>query len=140
MRTRATPWGRVETCHSVSLRKAAGPPRFGGGSLSSFSLSRVRSDPRRFKAANHSGMRHIEEGGFAAFLARMNVTPPPSERVTLRIGHCDIKKQPILRLSQPPSSRSANRTAGLVGNELASLKRETRFAAGFPIAFHRNKR
>ena len=70
----------------MSLRKAAGPPRFWGGRSRPFRFPRVRSDPRRFKAANHSGMRHIEEGGFAAFLARMNVTPPPSERVTLRIG------------------------------------------------------
>ena len=60
----------------VSTKGRRSPPLL-GGSLSSFSLSRVRSDPRRFKAANHSGMRHIEEGGFAAFLARMNVTPPP---------------------------------------------------------------
>ena len=33
---------------------------------------------------------------------------------------------------------STGRVTG--GNELASLKRETRFVAGFPIAFHRDER
>ena len=111
MRTRATPWGRSRGMPQRDSAKGHMAPLFGGGSLSSFSPARVRSDPRRFKAANHSGMRHIEEGGFAAFLARMNVTAPPSERVTLWIGRCGMKKQRISRLSQPPSSRSANRTA-----------------------------
>ena len=53
------------------------PGFFGGGALSSFSPARVRSEPRRFKAANHSGMRDIKEGGFAAFLVIFNATPPP---------------------------------------------------------------
>ena len=44
------------------------PPLFLGGSLSSFSFSRVRSEPGRFSRDNHSGMREIEESGFAAFL------------------------------------------------------------------------
>ena len=65
---------------------------------------------------------------------------PPSVSAASWYGLGGIKKQPIFRLSQPISSRSANRTAWAGGNELASLKRETRFAAGFPIAFHRDKR
>ena len=51
--------------------------KFGGGSLSSFSPSRVRSDPGRSKAANHGGMRNIEESGFAALLVFRMLHPPP---------------------------------------------------------------
>ena len=56
-------------------------PLFLGGALSSFSLSRVRSVPGRFTGDNHSGMREIEESGFAAFLD-LSMSPPPSDRVT----------------------------------------------------------
>ena len=59
-------------------------PRFRGGALSSFSPARIRSEPRRFKAANHSGMRDIKEGGFAAFLVIFNTTPPLSVWQTFR--------------------------------------------------------
>ena len=52
------------------------PPPVLGGSLSSFSFSRVRSEPGRFTGDNHSGMRHIEESGFAAFLVRIVPYPP----------------------------------------------------------------
>ena len=59
---------------------------------------------------NHSGMRQIEESGFAALLV-LTMPYPPSERAANIIDHCGIKKHPIFRLSQPVSSRSANRTA-----------------------------
>ena len=65
-------------------------PLFGGGSLSSFSVSRVGSGAGRFTGDNHSGMREIEESGFAAFLV-LTMSHPPSERVTKIIGRCDIE-------------------------------------------------
>ena len=43
-------------------------PLFLGGSLSSFSISRVGSVAGRFTGDNHSRLRQIEESGFAAFL------------------------------------------------------------------------
>ena len=43
-------------------------PLFWGGALSSFSTSRVVSVSGRFSGDNHSGMREIEESGFAALL------------------------------------------------------------------------
>ena len=85
-------------------------PLFWGGSLSSFSLYRVGSVAGRFTVDNHNRLRQIEESGFAALLD-LSMPPPPSERVALWIGRCGMKKQRISRLSQPPSSRSANRTA-----------------------------
>ena len=53
------------------------PLFLGGGSLSSFSLSRVRSVSGRFTVDNHSEMREIEESGFAAFLVLTMPYPPP---------------------------------------------------------------
>ena len=61
--------------HHVSTLGRRSPPVW-GGSLSSFSSARVRIDPGRFKAANHGGMRHIEESGFAAFLDLSMLHPP----------------------------------------------------------------
>ena len=76
MRTRATPWDRSrDMLHHVSTLGRRPPPVW-GGSLSSFSSARVRIDPGRFKAANHGGMRHIEESGFAAFLDLSMLHPP----------------------------------------------------------------
>ena len=43
-------------------------PLFWGGSLSSFSFSRVGSVAGRFTVDNHNRLRQIEESGFAAFL------------------------------------------------------------------------
>ena len=43
-------------------------PLRGGGSLSSFSLSRVVSVSGRFSGDNHNRMRQIEESGSAALL------------------------------------------------------------------------
>ena len=57
-------------------------PLFLGGSLTFPAFLPRPKRAGRFKADNHSGMRDIKEGGFAAFLARIDVTPPPSERVT----------------------------------------------------------
>ena len=51
-------------------------PLFGGGSLSSFSVSRVVSVSERFSGDNHSEMREIEESGFAAFLDLSMPYPP----------------------------------------------------------------
>ena len=81
-----------------------------GGSLSSFSVSRVVSVSERFSGDNHNRLRQIEESGSAALLD-LAMSHPPCERVTNCIGRCDIKKRPILRVFQPVSSRSANRTA-----------------------------
>ena len=64
----------------------------------------------RFKAANHSGMRDIEESGFAALLVAA-MPYPPSDPAANIYGLSGIKKHPIFRVSQPVSSRSANRTA-----------------------------
>ena len=52
-------------------------PLFGGGSLTFPAFLPRPKRAGRFKADNHSGMRDIKEGGFAAFLARIDVTPPP---------------------------------------------------------------
>ena len=43
---------------------------------------------------------------------------PPSERAANIYGLGGIKKRPNFRVSQPVSSRSAKRTAGLVGMNL----------------------
>ena len=51
-------------------------PLFWGGSLSSFSVSRVGSVAGRFTWDNHRGMREIEESGFAAFLD-LSMSHPP---------------------------------------------------------------
>ena len=51
-------------------------PLFWGGSLSSFSVSRVVSVSGRFSGDNHSGMREIEESGSAAFLDLSMPYPP----------------------------------------------------------------
>ena len=85
MRTRATPWGRVETCRQrVIYFRAAGPPLFWGGRSRLSRLPASEAIRAASKAANHGGMRHIEESGFAALLVfRMNVTPPPLSRVTI---------------------------------------------------------
>ena len=55
-------------------------------------------------------MRHIEESGFAAFLVRI-VPYPPFEAAASWMRLYGMKKQAISPLSQPISSRSANRTA-----------------------------
>ena len=52
-------------------------PLFWGGRSRHFRPSRVRSVSGRFKAANHIGIKDIKEGGFAAFLVKSHVTPPP---------------------------------------------------------------
>ena len=51
-------------------------PRFRGGSLSSPPFSRVGSVRADSTADNHSGMREIEESGFAAFLDLAMEHPP----------------------------------------------------------------
>ena len=76
MRTRATPWDRdrgVE--HSAAIRCHM-TPLFLGGSLSSFSVSRVVSVSGRFNVHKHNQMRQIEESGFAAFLVLAMEHPP----------------------------------------------------------------
>jgi hypothetical protein len=122
-------------------------PLFWGGSLTSPAFLPRPQREGRFETANHNKLRQIEESGFAALLDLAMPHPPLCARGNLvRSGW--HKKHPIIRLSQATTFRSANRTArhgfgnssGLAGNKLASLKRETRFAAGFPIAFHRNQR
>ena len=52
------------------------PPLFWGGSLTSQPFSRRPKLEGRFRTANHSGMRHIEESGFAALLVRIMPHPP----------------------------------------------------------------
>ena len=51
-------------------------PLFGGGALSSFSLSRVGSVAGRFTVDNHNRLRQIEESGFAALLDLSMPHPP----------------------------------------------------------------
>ena len=51
-------------------------PLFGGGSLTSFSTSRVVSVSERFIVDNHNRMRHIAESGFAALLVLAMPYPP----------------------------------------------------------------
>ena len=52
-------------------------PLFLGGSLTSFSTSRVVSVSERFIVDNHNRMRQIEESGFAALLVLAMPHPPP---------------------------------------------------------------
>ena len=85
----------------------------------------------------HNQMKEIEESGFAALL--VFVMPyPPSERAAKIIDHCGIKNSQISGSLRRVDPGPPPPDGGAGGNELASLKRETRFAAGFPIAFHRN--
>ena len=52
-------------------------PLFLGGSLTAFSTCAPGTQGEgRFKAANHSGMSHIEESGFAALLVLAMPYPP----------------------------------------------------------------
>ena len=53
------------------------PPLFWGGSLSSFSFSRVVSVSGRVTVHKHNRMKEIEESGFAAFLDLATGHPPP---------------------------------------------------------------
>ena len=76
MRTRATPMGPSRGMSQRTATKGHMTPLFLGGSLSSFSVSRVRSEPGRFTGDNHNGMREIEESGFAAFLD-LSMSHPP---------------------------------------------------------------
>ena len=76
------------------------PLFLGGGRSRPFHFPASEACPERFTVDNHSEMREIEESGFAAFLV-LTMPYPPSERAAIFIGHCGIKKQPILRLSQP---------------------------------------
>ena len=76
MRTRATPMGPGRGMPQRTATKGHMTPLFGGGSLSSFSFSRVGSGAGRFRCDNHSGMRQIEESGFAAFLVLAMPHPP----------------------------------------------------------------
>ena len=101
------------------------PPLFlGGGAHVPAFLPRPQREGR-FKTANHNRMRQIEESGFAALLI-LPMPYPPSDPAAKIYGLGGIKKQPIFRLSQPTSSRSAKRTArhgfgnssGLVGMNL----------------------
>ena len=131
------------------------PPVFGGGSLPSPAFHPASWDSGRAvsEAANHNRLRQIEESGcrrIDSFSKHHVPYPPLCERwnIVVRSGRNIKNTTDLDRLSQPISSRSAKRTArhgfgnssGLVEIKLASLKRETRFAAGFPIAFHRNER
>ena len=52
------------------------PPLFWGGSLSSFSVSRVVSVSGRVTVHKHSRMKEIEESGFAAWLVLTMPYPP----------------------------------------------------------------
>ena len=52
-------------------------PLFLGGSLTSFSTSRVVSVSERLIVDNHNRMRQIEESGFAALLVLAMPYPPP---------------------------------------------------------------
>ena len=79
-------------------------PLFWGGSLSSFSTCGPGTQGEGcFKADNHSGISQIEEKRLRRISRFKRWTPPRSEPVTKIIGHCHIKNQPILRLSQPTS-------------------------------------
>ena len=50
-------------------------PLFWGGSLTSQPFPRPKREGR-FRTANHNGMRHIEESGFAALLVLIMPHPP----------------------------------------------------------------
>ena len=52
------------------------PPLFWGGSLTSPAFLPRPKRESRFKTANHNGMRHIEESGFAALLVLIMPHPP----------------------------------------------------------------
>ena len=52
-------------------------PLFWGGSLSSFSTSRVRSVSGRVTVHKYNQLRQIEESGFAALLNLAMPHPPP---------------------------------------------------------------
>ena len=51
-------------------------PLFGGGGAHVPAFLPRPKREGRFKTANHSGMRHIEESGFAALLVRIVPHPP----------------------------------------------------------------
>ena len=85
-------------------------PLFWGGSLPSSAFLPRPQREGRFKTANHNRLRQIEESGFAALLDLAMPYPPLCARGNL-VRYARHKKHPIIRLSQPISSRSANRTA-----------------------------
>ena len=70
------------------------PPLFLGGSLPSFSLSRVVSVSEPIIVHKHNRMKQIEESGFAALLDLATGHPPP-ESVPTIIDHCTIENSQI---------------------------------------------
>ena len=62
--------------HAIPLRKDRMTPLFLGGSLTSPPYMRPGTREGRFKAANHSGMSHIDESGCGIARCEKPCHPP----------------------------------------------------------------